>query len=297
MTSNRYPRPTVPSLDSLLRIRTAGFEIPSLEDLLGKGPERTERVTRSAPGGSGTAVRVSNVNGDVTVLPADGDEVTVEAVKRTRGDRSKLATATVEVRHEDGLVTVSVDHDDDGIQFGQGVSVELTVRIPVEAALDRVETTNGAVRVRDVAGDARVESVNGEVTVESVDGVLDLETSNGSVTARDVRAIRRAESTNGSLDLSVRSIDGDLTAETTNGSATLRLPADVDAEVGLESTLGTVSVDRFDLADATVGRRSVAGRLGAGGPRIGVETLTGSITLERLDAARGEVESTVVGSR
>src|SRR5436305_9313047 len=52
-----------------------------------RGPEQTERFSRKVKVGRDGRVSVSNISGDITVTAGGGDEVSIEAVKRTRGDQ------------------------------------------------------------------------------------------------------------------------------------------------------------------------------------------------------------------
>jgi hypothetical protein len=57
------------------------------------GPERTERFSRKIKIGRDGRVTVNNVAGDIVVTGGPGDEVSIEAIKRTRGDSSQLQHA------------------------------------------------------------------------------------------------------------------------------------------------------------------------------------------------------------
>src|SRR4029450_2229238 len=55
------------------------------------GQDQTERVSRKVRVGRDGRVTIANISGDIVVTGGGGDEVSIEAVKRTRGDRSELA--------------------------------------------------------------------------------------------------------------------------------------------------------------------------------------------------------------
>src|SRR5438445_3981342 len=55
------------------------------------GPEQTERFSRRIRLGRDGRVSISNISGDITITGGSGDELSIEAVKRTRGDRSQLS--------------------------------------------------------------------------------------------------------------------------------------------------------------------------------------------------------------
>lgn len=236
----------------------------------GSRTDRSRTVDRSVEPVPEAPVRVSNVNGDVAVQPADGDEVEVHAVIRPAGRRGSVDDAEVEITRDRDGVSVDVDHDDGGFLSGGGASVALTVRVPEGTPLGSAETVNGSLAVEGGAGDAHLESVNGEVTVRDVDGRLELETVNGSIDADRIRALRFAEATNGSVDVCVAELPGDLTVETTTGSVTIEVPADADPRLELDSTLGSVSVEGLRAGEGT-------------GPAVRAATTTGSITVRGVE--------------
>src|SRR5206468_9812113 len=60
-----------------------------------RGPEQTERFSRKIKVGRDGRVTDGNIAGEITVTGGSGDEVSIEAVKRTRGDRSELGTVQI----------------------------------------------------------------------------------------------------------------------------------------------------------------------------------------------------------
>ena len=50
-----------------------------------RGPEQTERFSRSIKAGRGTALDLSNISGDIVVTAGGGSDIVIEAVKRARG--------------------------------------------------------------------------------------------------------------------------------------------------------------------------------------------------------------------
>src|SRR6185295_14801318 len=61
------------------------------------GPEQTERFSRKVRIGRDGRVSISNISGDIVVTAGSGDEVSIDAVKRTRGDRNELAGVEIVV--------------------------------------------------------------------------------------------------------------------------------------------------------------------------------------------------------
>ena len=77
------------------------------------GPEQTERFSRKIKLGRDGRVSVQNIAGDIMVTAGSGDELSIEAVKRTRGDQSQLASVHIDVDERAGRVDVRTTHTGD----------------------------------------------------------------------------------------------------------------------------------------------------------------------------------------
>src|SRR4051795_12611303 len=106
------------------------------------GAEQTERFTRKVKIGRDGRFTLSNISGDITITAGSGDEVSIDAVKRTRGDKSELERVQITVDDRAGRVDVRTEHegqyrDRDRDDRGRGsdhVSVDYTVTVPAAAA-------------------------------------------------------------------------------------------------------------------------------------------------------------------
>lgn len=219
---------------------------------------------------AGARVSLENINGDIRVSGDDGRTVRLLAHKSAdnQEDLDQLrivvdATAAyvrIETRHpekESGWFNWS--HGGSG-----SVSYELTV--PRDVELDAIETVNGDVTIRAVAGAVKAGTVNGGLQVEGLTADVGLETVNGTIEATFDR------------------LDGDqrVEAETVNGKIVLILPADASARVTAETVNGSIKADDFGLEPEKgfIGR-DLSGDIGGGAARIVLDTVNGSITLRR----------------
>jgi DUF4097 and DUF4098 domain-containing protein YvlB len=168
-----------------------------------RGPEQTDRFSRKVKIGRDGRVSVSNISGDIVVTGGSGDEVSIEAVKRSRGDQAQLALVRIIVEDRAGRVDVRTEYDNSRAFRNNNVSVDYTLTIPSGAALD----------VKSVSGSVKVNGVRGSVHAESV---------SGNVTTTDTPKVEAAKSISGDVTLSGISIDGDLSANTVSGSVTAK---------------------------------------------------------------------------
>src|SRR5207244_4936269 len=111
------------------------------------GPEQTERVSKKIKLGRDGRVSISNVAGDIVITGGSGDEVSIDAVKKTRGSASQLAGVRVEIDDRPGRVDVRTDYT--GRNDNIDVSVDYTVAVPTGASVD-AKSISGNVSVRGV---------------------------------------------------------------------------------------------------------------------------------------------------
>jgi hypothetical protein len=223
---------------------------------------------------AGKTIEVRGINGDIDARPASGPEVEVTAVKRAR--KSDPAEVKVEmVEHEDGVTICAVYPSRSGRSnrcgpgermgdtWNNDVEVRFTVRVP--AGVHFVgRTVNGGIEADGLPADAAVYTVNGSVNVRA----------SGET---------RAETVNGSIRASMGRSDGrePLSFKTVNGGITVELPASTEADVHAATVNGGIETDfPLTVKGRWVGRR-IDGQIGAGGRKLELETVNGSITLRK----------------
>jgi hypothetical protein len=96
-----------------------------------------------------------------------------------------------------------------------------TIRVPRRTTVERLVTSNGAVRFEGLAGPGRAQTSNGAIRVERHEGRLELATSNGAIDLREVTGTVTAKTSNGRV--SVEELTGGLDASTSNGSVAITL--------------------------------------------------------------------------
>lgn len=168
-----------------------------------RGPEQTERFTRKVKIGRDGRVSIGNVSGDITVTGGSGDEVSIDAVKRGRGDQSQLGLVRIVVEDRAGRVDIRTDYDNSRFSRNVNVSVDYTLTVPSGASIE----------AKSVSGNLKITGVRGSVRAESV---------SGNVTTTDTPKVETAKSVSGDVLLSGIAIDGDLSAGSVSGSVTAK---------------------------------------------------------------------------
>jgi hypothetical protein len=219
--------------------------------------ESTEPFSRTINVSKGATLLVTNIAGNIQVVPGTADRIEIEALKHSWGPnpeeaKTRLADAVVETFVSGNRVEVRVEHG--GRRDPRNVDVEIHVKVPADAAVD----------LRSVSGDIRVMNVKGEVRVQNVSGNLGLEG-----TARLA---------------AVKTVSGDLTL--TNAGS--------DTQLSLSTVNGDVMVQ--GLTARTLDVNTVNGDLriaGWTGDRAYIRTLDGDqdLQISLVKGGRYEIES------
>jgi lia operon protein LiaG len=221
----------------------------------GSGTEAWADLRIVVPRGKRLAVHLAA--GDATVSNVDGDlhiDVSAASIttERTRG-RLSLDTGSGSVRVTDAQGPVNLD------------------------------TGSGTVTVSDVRGDElRMDTGSGSITARNVEvGTLSADVGSGGVRLSGIKASRLSLDTgSGSSDIELLSDVEDVTVDAGSGSVSLRLPANVGAEVDIETGSGGIETD-FPIQVTRFERNSLRGRLGDGRGRIRIESGSGRVRLIR----------------
>jgi DUF4097 and DUF4098 domain-containing protein YvlB len=199
-----------------------------------RGPEQTERFSKKVKLGRDGRFTIENIAGNITITGGSGDDVSIDAVKRTRGPASELATVRIVVDERPGRVEVRTDHTG----RSDRASVDYTVTVPASAGVE-------------------AKSVSGNVKVTGVQGIVRAETISGGITSASTPKLSFAKSVSGDVDLTDANADGDLNVTSING---------VIRAKGLKVRtldVGTISGDVMlsNVACSRLGVRSVSGNV------------------------------------
>ena len=197
----------------------------------GGGAERSERFSRKVRIGRTGRFTINNIAGDIIVTAASGDEVSVDAVKRTRGDERELAGVTIEVEGGDGRVDVRTTYPtgrnrgrfsfsgNATFRRNEWVRVDYTIAVPASIEVD-AKSVSGNVRVTGVQGAVRAETVGGNVTTSGTPRLEVARSISGTVDISDIASDRTvaASTVSGSLrgrsvkarSLELRTVSGDV---------------------------------------------------------------------------------------
>jgi DUF4097 and DUF4098 domain-containing protein YvlB len=226
------------------------------------GPEQNERFSRKIKLGRDGRVSVSNISGEIIVTAGSGDDVSIDAVKHTHGDRSELARVQITVDDRPGRVDVRTETDQDSgrNRRGNGVSVDYTITVPASASLE-LHSVSGTMKVTGVHGSVRAETVSGDVTTTDTPKLEQAKSVSGDVTVAGVT-------------------EGEVSAGSISGNVTFK---NVKAR-GIDLSTVSGGVTLTDVACERLSAKSVSGSIEYAGTiakagRYDINSHSGSVRL------------------
>lgn len=246
------------------------------------------KVAFRDPSRPGT-VKISVLNGSVTVKGYSGHEVLVESVPR-RGEDENDRRST---KDSSGLKRIyapnsrlSVEEENNvmriDVQSHRG-GADVTLQVPLRTSLNLRSTNGGAITVENVQGDIEVNNTNGAVVLKNIAGSVVAHALNGGLTA------------------SVRELDANkpISFSSLNGEIDVTLPASLKANLNLQSSHGEIFSDFDVVLTATApkveetkreqgrGRyristgRGMVGKVNGGGQDMTFKTMNGNIYIRK----------------
>lgn len=230
-------------------------------------------------------IAVSTRNGSVQVIgdPSIG-QVVIDAKITCRGATQKeadarLANSSISIIRGDDQ-TLSIKPIFDGGQPRNGDGASFTVRLPNVSGA-RLNTGNGSITAKNLAGDLSLDTSNGAVVVIDHDGSATIETSNGKIEVINLGGSLNARTSNGQV--AAKGIDGSVDISTSNGAIELVLGPDQSGPIRVDSSNGGVSI--------TVGP-GFAGRVqfNTSNGRVTIDDQLGALRTQQIAKRSGTVE-------
>jgi len=268
----------------------------------------------SYPLKAGGRLTVEGFNGSVDVSVWDQETVDISGTKHAR---SQEDTHDLKIEVDHSADSVSVRAIRPSLRRGN-YGARFAIKVPRGVVLERVTTSNGAIRASDGAGPARLKTSNGHVEVrrlkgslnaetsngpvelDDIDGAVDVRTSNGHVRAEGIRGALDATTSNNSIHAMLDKVDGtvrvqssnggiDLSlppntqsavrAHTSNSGITLHLPGEVNARLSAGTSNASISSDFEMRMRGEISKHHIEGSIGNGGPLIDLSTSNGQIRI------------------
>ncbi|HEY4307371.1 MAG TPA: DUF4097 family beta strand repeat-containing protein [Gemmatimonadaceae bacterium] len=243
--------------------------------------QRRADFTWANPVSAGSTVSVRNISGDIKIVPSSSGRVEVQGFKHGSGRGLDRIRATVDQTSRGITICVLYDdasscddnnhsnnrrrswNDDDG-----NASIDFEVSVPTNLVVD-AGSVSGDVSVNGAHGDVKASTVSGDVFLEHLHA--------NSVNANSV---------SGDVEVRVDELlgRGDFTFHSVSGDVTLEVPRDFGADLSMTTVSGDIDSD-FPITvggNGRMNRRSVNARIGAGGRRLDVSTVSGDLKLKSV---------------
>ena len=239
----------------------------------------TDDFTWQARVPAGQWLQVRNINGEITVDRATGDQVEVTATKRWRKgnpDNVRLETARYGDGGQNALVCAvwgssttcderGYHNEPRGNNNNGDVSVDFIVKLPAGVRAELI-SVNGMIRVVGASAEIIAETVNGGIDASTSMGPIKAETVNGDITVR-MDALRGNE---------------DLSFETVNGDITAIVPESFQGNVELETVNGRLHSDFAITVQGRFDPRHMRATIGGGGRSLTLTTVNGDVKLAKI---------------
>ena len=171
----------------------------------------TETRDDSFTVGESARLFVSSENGHIRVTGGDDNQVLVQATLR--------GVDAIEYEVSQRGDTIDVDATTQHAWWHRSRSrVEINITAPTSSRM-MLETTNGAIEVRDIDGSGSLETSNGMIVLSNVTGDFNGSTSNGRIEVNGLEGSVTLFSSNGEADL--RGVKGNVNIETSSGRTIL----------------------------------------------------------------------------
>jgi DUF4097 and DUF4098 domain-containing protein YvlB len=252
-------------------------------------------------------VRATTFDGSIHIQSWDKPEVLIEIEKR---GPTREAVDALEVKSSQNGDTIEIEVPKPRnvsfqvVGMGNSPSARLTVWVPkradvrarsgdgsivIESVNGRIEihTGDGSIRANDIAGELTLSTGDGSVTVDGAEGRLTLDTGDGGVNVTGKLTGVKLHTGDGSIVYRAQpgtamAEDWDIT--TGDGGVSIYLPSDFGAELDAHTGDGTIrnDLDVEPSGSGQISRRTVRGRLGAGGRQLRIRTGEGSSRVRTL---------------
>lgn len=190
------------------------------------------------------------------------------------------SSGSIDVRGIDADLLATTESGD--IRISGGSMVELsseTGGVEAEgAACLSVHVGSGSLRCRDIVGPVSVETSSGDVSVESASGNVVIISASGDVSVQKPGGRLRISTGSGDVELELAGRFQGGEVSTSSGDVTLSL-AGADLELRAETLSGSLDAPGAELS-VTSGPRRCALRLGEGGRRLHIRSVSGDVEID-----------------
>lgn len=227
------------------------------------GQEVTEQINKTVTLAAGSNVRVSGINGPVTIETGEGDRAEID-IRIKAASREAIERRPLTVENTPNSLTIRTIENKEGRGRDRD-GVKHVVRLILPRSINmNISGINGAVDVGPIEGEIVVNGINGRVDVAQAG------------TATNINGI------NGGIRISLARLgEGGLRVNGINGAVEIGFPESINADVDVSSVNGSVDSDLPITLLGELKRGQLKGTIGSGGARITISGINGRVQLRR----------------
>jgi DUF4097 and DUF4098 domain-containing protein YvlB len=141
----------------------------------------------------------------------------------------------------------------------------------------RASSASGSVTVSNIKGDVRISALSGATQITKPGGRVDADTASGSVEVRGATTDVKAHAASGRIDVRGNPDSNSYwDLKTVSGVVQLGVPANANFHLSAEAVSGQIKTD-VPIVIEEQGKHSLRARVGNGGGRVEVHTISGEI--------------------
>jgi len=239
------------------------FATANIDSTILESVDINEQINKTITLAPGSNVRISGINGRVTIVTWDGDKAEIDISIRA-SDREALDRRPLLIEETANSLTIRTDERRGGDRGDRGwVRHEVNLKLPRDVNL-RLNGVNGAVDVGQITGEVGINGINGKVSVAQAGTATEINGINGHTT---ISLLRLGE--------------GGLRVSGCNGGVSIGLPVSTNANINVHGINGGVDTDLPITITGEIKRGQLTGTIGSGGPRIEITGINGGVQLRR----------------
>ena len=273
--SRRTGRSSGASVDSDRQVRNCG----DIRVTYDRRPAITEESEMTLPPSQVSNLQAQMSNGGIYLSGWDRNEYSVKTCKAVPADDPNASSTLGEITTTNANGQISVSGPN-----GREWVANLIIRAPRLSSL-ALQTRNGPLQLRDLAGNIQLSASNGPISLDNVGGFVQATTTNGPISVKGASGDQRLTATNGPIHVGLSGSRWDgpgLEASTQNGPLSLSIPDGYGSGIRIQaSDHSPVSCRAPACAGATrlLSSPSII-RIGNGEPIVRLSTVNGPLSVQ-----------------
>lgn len=227
-----------------------------------------------------TILNIFNINGKVEISGWDGNNVTVNAVKKTSYGKEELDKIEINVTSIGNYLNIETQYT--GLSSMKG-GVDMNIKVPKTIHIESVTTSNGAIQLSDCKGNVSTSSTNGAININDIDGYVSAETTNAHIEVKGTSGVKDIHTSNGVINVEIADFLDDVSIDTSNAGITISLNPSLNATIEMRTSNSKITVEGISLFADLIEETHVIGSLGSGIHKLDIRTSNSYIHLINLE--------------